>query len=104
MSIVASLKKRIVFNKNGIAIDSLLVQIKQLQKQLLQQSENNECLKEPLQARDQELAIFKRLRIKELEGQLAKNSNNSSKPPQVMGFTVLDLQTALANKIFGWLK
>lgn len=84
MSTVASLKKRIVFNKNDKAIDSLLVQIQQLQKQLLQQSENNECLKEQLEARDQELAIL-RLRIKELEGQLAKNSNNSSKPPSSDG-------------------
>jgi len=65
-------------------MENLLEQLEQLRQQTLQQAHIIAQFKEQLQARDQELQMLK-ARIKELEGQLAKNSSNSSKPPSSDG-------------------
>jgi transposase len=69
-------KKR-VKAREADAIENLLQQFQKLQQQLLQQA------KEIAQYKEQ-IEILK-ARVKELEGQLAKNSSNSGKPPSSDG-------------------
>ena len=100
MLILPQLKRTFLRKKPENKPDKALVKLlEQLQQQLSQQIQIIQQLKEQLQIRDkeleqrdqelhqqnQELQIL-RARIKDLEGQLAKNSNNSSKPPSSDGF------------------
>jgi transposase len=94
VSILLNVRKRVLANKpnnSGESLLYLLYQQQHLQKQLSQQIQINKQLKQQLEVRDQvlqhqnqELQILQ-ARIKELEGQLAKNSQNSSKPPSSDG-------------------
>lgn len=73
------------------AVKSLQLEIQHLRERILLQEqeilwlrEENKQLKMQLQLKDQEICRLK-LRVKELEDQLAKNSNNSNKPPSSDG-------------------
>ena len=83
--IVNKQKKRFSINQSNINIETLLEEMQQLKAQLLEQARVHEKLQERLLQQDQEIMML-RERVKELEGQLAKNSSNSSKPPSSDGY------------------
>ncbi len=98
MSSLPNLKMDVLPIKSGFSLQDFLRQFHELKQEVLQlrqivlrQAQEIEYLKEQLKQRDHQLKlkddeiVLLKARVTELEGQLAKNSQNSSKPPSSDG-------------------